>query len=154
MWYPRNMEIKIQAFKDGEYIPKAHSCDGKDVVPTVVIKGVPPKASSLALIIDDPDATGGDVWNHCVLYNIPPDTKEIHANSIQSLQSGVNSWGKEGYGGPCPPKDDAPHRYVFTLYALDAELTFKKPPSAEQVAHTMKKHILKEMRYIGLYSRK
>ena len=148
------MEIKIQAFKNGEGIPKAHSCDGKDTIPTVVIKDIPQKTVSLALIIDDPDATGGGVWDHCVLYNISPETKEIDAKNIDSLQSGVNSWGKERYGGPCPPKGDPSHRYFFKLYALDTDLEFTKPPSAEQLTQSMRKHILKETSYVGLYTRK
>ena len=148
------MEIKIQEFKSGTEMPKVHSCDGKDSMPTIVIKDVPSKVVTLALVVDDPDATGGGVWDHCVLYNIPPDTKEIHAKNIDSFQSGVNSWDKEGYGGPCPPKGDDPHRYYFKLYALDSELSFKKPPTAEQLAKEMKRHIVKELSYMGFFGRK
>ena len=148
------MEIKIQEFKEGGDIPKTHSCDGKDAIPTIVIKNTPPKTASLALIIDDPDATSGGVWDHCVLYNIPPETKEIHTKNIDTFQSGLNSWGKESYGGPCPPPGDDPHRYYFKLYALDTELTFTKPPTAEQLTQAMKKHILKETEYLGMFGRK
>ena len=149
------MEIKIAEFKNGEDIPKVHSCDGKDRIPTIVIKNIPTKTASLTLIIDDPDATSGGVWDHCLLYNIPPETKEIHAKNIDSFESGGNSWGKAGYGGPCPPQGDMPHRYRFTLYALDSDLAFKKLlPSSEQIKQAMKKHILKEVSYIGLYGRK
>ena len=27
-------------------------------------------------------------------------------------------FGPPGYGGPCPPAGDQPHRYVFTIHAL------------------------------------
>jgi Raf kinase inhibitor-like YbhB/YbcL family protein len=27
-------------------------------------------------------------------------------------------FGSFGYGGPCPPQGDRPHRYIFTVYAL------------------------------------
>ena len=148
------MEIKIQEFKDGKEIPRKHSCDGKDTIPTITIKDIPRGTISLALIMDDPDATSGTPWDHCVLYNIPPETEEINAESIDSLQSGINSWDKEGYGGPCPPKGADAHRYHFKVYALDTELVFKKPPTAEQVMAVMKKHILKEESYTGIYGRK
>ncbi len=149
------MEIKIQEFKDRGDIPSRHSCDGKDSIPTITIKNIPTKTASLVLIINDPDATDGDTWDHCLLFNIPPETKEIHTKNIDSFQSGANSWGKAGYGGPCPPRGDNPHRYYFTLYALDSELTFKKPlPNSEQIRQTMKKHTLKEASYMGLYGRK
>ena len=149
------MEIKIQEFKDRGDIPNTHSCDGKDRIPTITIKDIPTKTASLALIIDDPDATGGGVWDHCLLYNIPPETKEIHAKNIDSFQSGANSWGKAGYGGPCPPRGDNPHRYYFKLYALDSEITFKKSlPKSEEIRQAMKKHLLKEVSYMGFYGRK
>ena len=149
------MEIKIQEFKDRADIPKAHTCDGKNSMPTITIKNTPPKTISLVLIIDDPDATGGGIWDHCLLYNIPPETKEIHTKNIDSFESGANSWGKTGYGGPCPPKGDNPHRYYFNLYALDTELTFKRQPTnAEQLRQAMKKHILKEISYLCLNGRK
>jgi phosphatidylethanolamine-binding protein (PEBP) family uncharacterized protein len=31
-----------------------------------------------------------------------------------------NSFGDDAYGGPCPPRGDDPHRYVFTVEAVDA----------------------------------
>ena len=33
----------------------------------------------------------------------------------------VTDFGTPGYGGPCPPKGDRPHRYVFTVHALKVE---------------------------------
>ena len=149
------MEIKIQEFKDRGDIPSTHSCDGKNRIPTIIIKNIPTKTIALTLIIDDPDATSGGVWDHCLLYNIPPEIKEINAKNIDSFEGGANSWGKTGYSGPCPPQGDKPHRYYFKLYALDAELTFNKPlPNSEQLMQAMKKHILKEASYMGLYGRK
>jgi Raf kinase inhibitor-like YbhB/YbcL family protein len=31
---------------------------------------------------------------------------------------GPTDFGTRGYGGPCPPPGDKPHRYIFTVYAL------------------------------------
>jgi phosphatidylethanolamine-binding protein (PEBP) family uncharacterized protein len=31
---------------------------------------------------------------------------------------GRNTFGKRGYGPACPPRGDAPHHYVFDVYAL------------------------------------
>jgi Raf kinase inhibitor-like YbhB/YbcL family protein len=39
------------------------------------------------------------------------------AGAVQSR----TDFGKPGYGGPCPPAGDRPHRYVFTIHALRVE---------------------------------
>ncbi|MFQ5829036.1 MAG: YbhB/YbcL family Raf kinase inhibitor-like protein [Candidatus Methylomirabilia bacterium] len=30
-------------------------------------------------------------------------------------------FGKPGYGGPCPPQGDHPHRYLFTIHAVSLD---------------------------------
>src|SRR4029077_19036212 len=73
------------------------------------------KAKSLVLIVDDPDAPGGN-FTHWLIWNIVPDLSEIVANKLpaHALQ-GVNDFGKSRYSGPCPPA--GVHRYYFRLYA-------------------------------------
>ena len=59
-----------------------------------------------------------------------------------------------GYDGPCPPwNDEIPHRYVFTLYALDyarcpAAGAFKGP----EVLAAMKGHIIAQAALTGVYT--
>jgi Raf kinase inhibitor-like YbhB/YbcL family protein len=59
-----------------------------------------------------------------------------------------------GYDGPCPPwNDERPHRYVFTLYALDiprlpVEGTFDKHAALA----AMRDHVLAEASITGLYT--
>ena len=148
------MEIKIQAFKDGKDIPKEYTCDGKDTLPAIQMIDIPRSTVSLTLIIDDPDATGGETWNHCIIYNIHPKIQEITAENMEIFSSGINSWGNEWYGGPCPPEGDEPHQYIFKLYALKKELEFKKPPDAKEIIKAIHNHIIRETVYTGLYKRK
>jgi phosphatidylethanolamine-binding protein (PEBP) family uncharacterized protein len=44
-----------------------------------------------------------------------------------------NSFGDRGWGGPCPPEDDDPHRYVFAVYALSRPLGLEADASADEV---------------------
>lgn len=148
------MEIKIKAFRDGNDIPREHTCDGKETLPAITVRDIPSSTKSLVLIVNDPNATGGEVWDHCVVYNIPPETREITKENLETFSSGLNSWGNEWYGGPCPPKESKPHRYVFKLYALKKELEFKKPPKSEELMKEIKRHGIKEAVYTGLYRRK
>ena len=80
------------------------------------------------VIVDDPDASG--IFAHWVIYNLPttPSTLEEGASLSdrlsEGLREGINDFGDQGYGGPCPPRGNPPHRYKFRLFALDQELNF------------------------------
>ena len=62
----------------GRISPK-YTCDGANINPPLSIANVPEGTKSLVLIMDDPDAAilTGKVWDHWVIWNIPPYTREI-----------------------------------------------------------------------------
>jgi len=64
------------SFKDGDFIPRRHTCDGDDVSPRLEWEGQPPNARSFALIMYDPDAPMG-TFIHWVIYNIPASVRSI-----------------------------------------------------------------------------
>src|SRR5512140_2357501 len=97
------MSLTSPAFKGGGTIPKTFTCDGADRSPALAWDGVPEAARSLVLICDDPDAPVGD-WVHWVLCGLPASARGIEENgSVEGAVTGRNSWGKNVYGGPCPP---------------------------------------------------
>ena len=149
--------LSSPAFVHEGNIPSRHTCDGPDLSPPLVFSGVPAGAGSLALVCDDPDAPGG-VWDHFVLYNLSPATPglpeglhEAPAYPDGSL-SGRNSWGRCGYGGPCPPS--GVHRYFFTLYALAGMLDLPSGASKAEVLRAAKGHILAAATLMGRYGRR
>jgi Raf kinase inhibitor-like YbhB/YbcL family protein len=118
---------------------------------------------------------------HWVLVDIVPELGTIHAGefseglsrhhkegpaSRHGTRQGLNSYtewfaddpemgGKYfGYDGPCPPWNDTiPHRYVFTLYAIDlprcpVEGEFRAP----DVLAAIEGHVLDTASITGLYS--
>ena len=111
------MKLTSNDFKQGGAIPKRFSCQGENVNPHLAWADVPAGTKSFALICDDPDAPAG-TWVHWLVKNIPANVKEIRQNSVLGEQV-ENDFGKEDYGGPCPPSGT--HRYFFRLYALDVE---------------------------------
>jgi Raf kinase inhibitor-like YbhB/YbcL family protein len=151
------LSITSTAFKNGERIPAKYTCDGDDISPEFEWSNTPEGALSFALIADDPDAPVG-TWVHWVLYNVPGGTRSISeaipadANPPDGSRHGKNSWGRLGYGGPCPPSGT--HRYFFRLYALDTVLELRAGGSEVDVQKVMKGHILAEAELMGLYSRK
>jgi hypothetical protein len=151
------LKLTSPAFPEGGAIPKQYTCDGKDVSPPLSWSGIPAGAKSLALVCDDPDAPSG-VWVHWVAYNIPASTSglpealpardEIAGGGVQ----GKNDFRKTGYGGPCPP--GGTHRYVFTVYALDSDVTLAAGATKAQLLAAVRGHVLAEGKLTGKYSRR
>jgi Raf kinase inhibitor-like YbhB/YbcL family protein len=144
------------AFLDGEPIPRRYTCDGEDVSPPLAWSGVPPGTKSLALVCDDPDAPLG-TWTHWVLYGLPPEADHLpghlptHGLLEDGTRQGLNDFGNVGYGGPCPPRGT--HRYVFALYALDAEPPRAPGATVTALRTAVEGHVLASARLTGTYGR-
>lgn len=149
------LTITSSAFSENGTIPGEYTCDGKNVNPPLSISDVPAAAKSLALIMDDPDVPKGripgDVFDHWVVFNIPPDTAAIAASSTPPGREGANTSGKTAYAGPCPP--DREHRYFFRLYALDIMLPLSEGAPRADVENAMRGHIIESTELMGLYNR-
>lgn len=150
-------ELTSPAFKEGEVIPKKHTCEGPDVSPPLRWSSPPQGTRSLALIADDPDAPMG-TWVHWVLFNLPselvdlPEGVPIRESLANGAQQGLNDFRRVGYGGPCPPPGK-PHRYFFKLYALNALLNLKPRATKAQVLEASKGHVLAETQLMGRFGR-
>ncbi|MEM2918372.1 MAG: YbhB/YbcL family Raf kinase inhibitor-like protein [Candidatus Altiarchaeota archaeon] len=145
------MKIKSSAFEQNGKIPIKYTCQGQDINPPLEFSEIPKEAKSLALIMDDPDAPLG-TWDHWIIWNIPPETKEILEGEIpKNAIQGQNSWKKNSYGGPCPPS--GVHRYFFKLYALDTILNIKENSKKSDLEKAMQGHILAKAELIGLYEK-
>ena len=142
------MQITSAAFENNKMIPKKYTCQGQDLNPPLLITEIPPGTKALALIIDDPDAPG-KIWVHWVVFNIPV-MSEIKENSIPGKQ-GYNDFGRNNYGGPCPPSGT--HRYFFKIYALDTSLNLNEGIDKSTLEKAMKDHILAQAELIGLYKK-
>ncbi len=148
-----NFTLESEAFDNGGVIPRKYGYKNGNLSPPLKISGAPENTSSLALIMDDPDAMGavGKVWVHWVLWNIDPSTMELKENSIPSdCFEGETDFGEIGYGGPAPP--DKEHSYIFKLYALDQKLDADKSSTKKQIEKAMNNHIIAETRLEGRYS--
>lgn len=140
------MHIASPAFAPNTMIPQRFTCQGEDINPAFQISDIPAGAHSLALIHDDPDAPS-KTWDHWLIWNIPA-MAEIPENAAPGIQ-GQNSWGRNDYGGPCPPSGT--HRYVYKLYALDRKLDLPAGATKAQLESAMRGHILAQAELVGLY---
>lgn len=147
-------KLKTSAFKEGELIPPKYTCDGEDVNPLLEIRNVPPETKSLALIMDDPDASRGVPFDHWLVWNIDPKTQYISEDNLpHGAVQGANSWGKPRYGGPCPPKGKPAHHYMFTLYALNEMLQLPTNSTKDELLRAMEQHIIQHTSIVGMYGR-
>ncbi|MFP4177116.1 MAG: YbhB/YbcL family Raf kinase inhibitor-like protein [Candidatus Brocadiia bacterium] len=144
------MQLKSEAFENGERIPSRYTCDGKNVSPPLRIEDVPEEAESVALVMDDPDAPGG-TFDHWLVWNIDPATTEIPEGEAPEGVSGKNDFGDLSYGGPCPPSGT--HSYRFKIYALDRTLDLAEGSTKGQLQQAMRGHVLEEHLLEGDYSR-
>jgi Raf kinase inhibitor-like YbhB/YbcL family protein len=149
--------ILSNAFKDGDSIPAIYTCDSSNISPELHWNNPFKNAVTFALIVDDPDAPMG-TWVHWVLYNIPVTDTVLNEHTSKDTalsngaEQGIPSFGKPGYGGPCPPS--GVHHYHFKLYALDAKIPFPAGLGKNRLLDAMKGHILAETELVGLYKKK
>jgi Raf kinase inhibitor-like YbhB/YbcL family protein len=126
------LTITSPAFAEGKPIPAKYAYKSGNILPELHIGGVPAKARSLVLIVDDPDSPSG-LWTHWLVWNLPPGTTSIAAGKLPTgAVQGQNSFKNSHYDGPVPPSGT--HRYFFRLYALDTVLSV--PAGADRKALT------------------
>ena len=144
------INITSPAFQNGQNIPQQYGCHGKNINPPLLISDVPAEATSLVLIVDDPDAPGG-TWNHWLVWNINPRQEKIGENSSpQGAITGTSDFGKAAYGGPCPPS--GVHRYFFRLYALNSLLNLSSTAKRGDLNRAMEGKIIGQGELMGRYA--
>lgn len=160
-------QLSSPDIKAGQSIPEKYvfngsGCRGANVSPELVWSGAPEGTKSFALTVYDPDAPTGSGWWHWIVFNIPPTTtrlpqgagdpaaKLVPAPAVQ----GVSDYGKSGYGGPCPPASDKPHRYVFTIYALKTDaIPLDDKASAAMVGSSIGQNTIAKASFTARYGR-
>ena len=152
-----HLQIASDAFETNGLIPKKYTCDGENLSPPLRWNDPPVGTQSFALISDDPDAPVG-TWVHWVLYDLPPDTRELKEGlpEVEDLPNssvqGITDFGEVGYGGPCPPPGPS-HRYFFKLYAIDTKLNLPPRQTKQQLLRAIGGHILDQSELTGRYRR-
>jgi Raf kinase inhibitor-like YbhB/YbcL family protein len=120
-------DVKAGAMIADAFVFNAGGCTGGNASPALSWSGAPEGTKSFVLTVYDPDAPTGSGFWHWVMFNIPPTVTSLPqgAGASGKAPAGAtqieNDYGTVGYGGPCPPKGDKPHRYIFTVYALNTD---------------------------------
>ncbi|QTC91642.1 YbhB/YbcL family Raf kinase inhibitor-like protein [Brevundimonas goettingensis] len=113
---------------DGGVLPDAQVAAKGNTSPQLSWSGAPEGTKSYAITVYDPDAPTGSGFWHWTVANIPADVTELPtaAGSAggdlpKGAVQGRTDYGKAGFGGAAPPQGHGPHRYIFTVFAVDAD---------------------------------
>ena len=161
-------KVSSDSFKDGDYLPKDHilsadygfGCAGGNISPHLKWSGAPAGTKSFAVTCYDPDAPTGSGFWHWLVVNIPPDVTELPLGAGGAggkLPAGAlmtrTDFGAPGYGGPCPPEGDHPHRYLFTVFAVSDNLAVNAEASAAVIGFNLHFKTLAKSAIMGLFKR-
>jgi Raf kinase inhibitor-like YbhB/YbcL family protein len=147
--------VSSPAFAASAAIPLRHSAYGNGVSPELRWSGLPEGTRSLALMMEDPDATSARPFVHWLAWNIDPASgglPEGVAPNATGFVQGRNNRRSNGYFGPRPP-GSRPHHYHFQLFALDTRLDLAAGADREALLAAMNGHVLARGDLIGLFGK-
>ena len=157
-------DISGQLTKTQEFT--GFGCSGNNLSPALQWKNAPAGTKSFAVTVHDIDAPTaplgkGGFW-HWNIFNIPSSVTSLEAGAGDlksgkapkgSIQ-GVTSFGVAGFGGPCPPKGDNAHAYIFTVYALKTDnLGLDKNATPAVVGFMLGQNTIQKASLISYYER-
>ncbi|MES9852195.1 MAG: YbhB/YbcL family Raf kinase inhibitor-like protein [Candidatus Thiodiazotropha sp. L084R] len=144
-----------------EQVFNGFGCKGANISPELNWQNAPAGTQSFAITMYDPDAPTGSGWWHWSLYNIPAGIDGLskgasnHPNALpKGSNQGQTDFGKAGYGGPCPPEGDKPHRYQITVYALKTDnIAVAEDAPAAMLGFYLHQNLIEKAVLSGYYSR-
>lgn len=152
------MNLGSKTFKAGATLPttavyNAAGCSGQNRSPELHWSDAPKETKSFAVTVHDPDAPAPGGFDHWLAYNIAATTRAVPEGvRLAHNQQGVNGFGKAGYSGPCPPPGK-PHRYIFTVYALNVANVGTNGMTGAQFARALRGHVMAAAKLTALYGR-
>lgn len=138
-----DLKLTSSAIKAGSTIKmdqvlNGFGCTGKNISPDLKWTKGPKDTKFYAITMYDPDAPTGSGWWHWTLYNIPAKVTSFKAGKIpDGAMEGRTDFGKPGYGGPCPPVGNKPHRYIFKVYAFKDKVPVEADAPAAMLGYNI-----------------
>ncbi|EQB69626.1 MAG: hypothetical protein AMDU5_GPLC00003G0176 [Thermoplasmatales archaeon Gpl] len=153
-----SFEMHVDTIKYGDEISEKYTCSGQNISPEIKWKDAPSSTKEIVLFMDDPDAPRKS-FNHWCMRNIQSSVGTIHENVpiAEKTDEGwiqlKNDFGKNGYGGPCPPGKKT-HKYTVTLYALVRPLDESETVNRESMRKLCETLMVKKVTWMFTYGKK
>jgi hypothetical protein len=144
-------------FAAGGTLPDAQVYAHGNRSPHLLWSGAPEGTKSFAITCYDPDAPTGSGFWHWTVANIPADATELAEGASpgglpQGAVEGRTDFGEPGFGGAAPPAGHGPHRYIFTVFAVDTERLDVTPDNSGAVfGFNLHFHTLAKASITGVY---
>lgn len=135
------IEVTSADLQAGGTVPARFTCDGEDAVPALAWSGLPDGTLEVVVVVDDPDAPRG-TFTHWTVWGLAPGDTPLGSPLPEHAVEGRTSFGRVGYGGPCPPRGDQPHRYRFRVFAMGVGVDLPGGASPDDLAAAMEDHVL------------
>ncbi len=163
----QTFELTSTSFVNGAKIPVKYTQDqlgGANASPPLAWKGAPAGTKSFMIICTDPDAASAanpdpNPFLHWIILNIPANT-EFLLPGVPGLEQvstpfgavqGTNGFGEIGYSGPMPPAGSGPHRYFFTIFAMDRVHVLDPNLGEAELLKILESSILARAELMGTY---
>jgi Raf kinase inhibitor-like YbhB/YbcL family protein len=156
--------LSTPAFEPKGPIPRryAHEDEGENVSPPLVWRDVPQFTAEIAIVVDDPDASGATPFVHWLVWGARADLGEVPEGlssakprpaTYASVREGTNGFDVVGWSGPRPPAGHGPHRYRFTAYALRERLALPAGATKDQLMDAMAGQVVGTAELVGTFER-
>jgi Raf kinase inhibitor-like YbhB/YbcL family protein len=146
-------QLRSAAFRHGEELDPSFTAEEEDAVAPPLEWTEPPAGSQeLALVVEDPDAPGSEPFCHWLVWGLAPQKGQLLEGETPP-RVGKNAFGNSEWLLPDPPTGQAPHDYVFQLFALDRPLALMPGATRGDLLEAMGGHVLAAAVLTGTYAR-
>jgi Raf kinase inhibitor-like YbhB/YbcL family protein len=155
------IDVTSPAFADGGELPVRFTADGDSVSPPLAWRGIPEKAATVIVLIEDADSPTPNPLVQAIVWNLPPEDGSLAEGAMPAEAEpgrrpamGVNSLLRIGYLPPDPPPGHGPHRYAFQVFALLAPLVIETvAPGRTELVDALRDYAMAKGMLIGVYER-
>lgn len=145
--------LSSPAFDDGEELDPCFTADEEDAVAPPLEWSAPPEgAVEMALLVEDPQ--GGarqEPFAHWLVWGLAGQRGKLLEGETPP-RVGKNSFGNSEWLPPEPADGDAPHDYIFQLFALDEPLSLMPGASRADLIAAMEGHVIGAAVLTGTYA--